>query len=409
MTIRLPDKPSLTARWIVRAPKEVVEQATLHLQGSGLAGIEKRSRREPRLDPRQVVIPGLVNAHVHLDLTRLADTPLPRGPFVPWVSALMRERAGWSDSNLSGSIRLGIQSTLAAGVTAVGDIDGSGEVGRAQDQHGPRGIAFRERVGFRPESANSVLSELEEGAWSSEHLRFGISPHAPYSCSAELYRGVDQIARRLDCRWATHIAETHEELEFLRSGTGPLRDLLESLDKLPGAWRPPGASPIEYLEGLGVLRSECLLVHANYLSDDDIGRIAAAGASVVYCPRSHAFFQHDAHPWPRLRAAGVPVALGTDSLGSNDSLSVLDEMRFLVADVGGCSPELAFELATIGGAAAMGRGDIGRLRVGGPADLAILQLADEIDRPSDVFQALLDPGTRVCETWIGGQRVWSAQ
>jgi cytosine/adenosine deaminase-related metal-dependent hydrolase len=133
---------------------------------------------------------------------------------------------------------------------------------------------------------------------------------------------------------------------------------------LPADWRPAGVRPIRMLADAGFFRGPVLVAHANYLTDDDIAVLAASGSSVAFCPRSHAFFKHRDHPWRRLLAAGVNVCLGTDSLASSPSLSVLDEARFLFAQ-GGAEPQVLLEMATRRGARALGlETEIGDLRAG---------------------------------------------
>lgn len=379
----------------------VVSNAVLEIRGGRVVSCDRRDRSADRDLGERVLLPGFINAHVHLDLTALGGSDLPKSGFVLWARALMAERSGWTPEDHRRSVRDGVAKGLAAGTTAVGDIDGTGAALAAAELPG---IAFQETMGFEPEVAAARASEVADriDRSSARELRPGLSPHAPTSCSPDLYRALDALASRRRWRLSTHVAETLEELELLRSGQGPFRELLEDLGKLPEDWRPPGCSPIAALARQGVLRPEMLLVHANYLEDGDIDSIAGAGCSVVYCPRSHAWFGHDPHPWPRLRQSGVTVALGTDSLASNDSLSMLDEVRHLAGL--GCDPETAFEMATLGGAAALGHEGGGSLRDGARADFAVLEPGPTARTP--ILERLLEPEARIVSTWIGGRERW---
>ena len=154
------------------------------------------------------------------------------------------------------------------------------------------------------------------------------------------------------------------------------------MKSLPENWTPPGLDPVSYLEQSGVLESPVLLIHCNYLDGDSMRKILSSRSSVVYCPRSHNFFGHTNHPVRELLDLGVNVALGTDSLASNDSLSVLDEMRFLFQSRKDLKAEEIFRMATLNGAAALGFGStLGRLRRGHWADLTVLRLAEMIPAP----------------------------
>src|SRR5207249_2843443 len=215
---------------------------------------------------------------------------------------------------------------------------------------------------------------------TDELLTSGATPHAPYSVSPELYRGVSDLARRRRLPLATHTAETKEELEFLKSGTGAIREFLIRLNALPEGWIPPGLDAVSYLESLGVLEQPALLIHCNYLDPDSLARLLRSRSSVVYCPRSHEFFRHVDHPVRSLLDLGVNVALGTDSLASNDTLSVLDEMRFLYKNRKDLKVDEILRMATLNGAAALGfGGTVGRLRRGYWADMAVLNLPDHLD------------------------------
>ena len=152
-----------------------------------------------------------------------------------------------------------------------------------------------------------------------------LSPHAPYSTSADIYR--ECVASGLSV--CTHVAETEEELEFLSSGTGAFVDYLEAFGISTAGWSPPELTPVQYMGTLGILRRNSVLVHCNYLTDADVATLAESCASVVFCPRSHHYFYHTDHPVMRLVEKGINVAIGTDSLASNWSLSLLDELKFL--------------------------------------------------------------------------------
>ncbi|MEK7241692.1 MAG: amidohydrolase family protein, partial [Planctomycetota bacterium] len=228
----------------------------------------------------------------------------------------------------------------------------------------------------------------------------GLSPHAPYTACAKLYQGCTLFSKGQDLLLSTHICETKEELEFLKEGTGSFAIMLRAYGMLED-WNPPGLHPLAYLKKIGALARPWLLVHCNYLSEEDIYIIKESGSSVVYCPRSHHFFGHEVHPFLRLLKEGVNVALGTDSLASNQSMSILDEMRFLHENYPGLDPVEIFSMATEGGAKALRLGEnIGRLMHGMEADLTVIELSSG---EGTVYERMLSPEARVILTMVAGR------
>jgi cytosine/adenosine deaminase-related metal-dependent hydrolase len=210
-------------------------------------------------------------------------------------------------------------------------------------------------------------------------------------------------------RLMTHVAETRQEVEFLISGTGEIREFLAGLGALPQDWKPPGREPVRYLDELGVLDPDSVLVHCNHLDEDALARIRSRGCSVIYCPRSHAFFRHEAHPVRQLLDAGVNVALGTDSLASNESLSILDEMRFLFRNRKDLKCDEIIRMATWNGAVALNFGGVvGRLRRGYWADLMVLRLPENLsDR--NIEAQLLEGAGECLATVVGGAIAWRGE
>jgi cytosine/adenosine deaminase-related metal-dependent hydrolase len=208
-------------------------------------------------------------------------------------------------------------------------------------------------------------------------------------------------------RLATHVAETKQELEFLRYGSGEFKDFLSGLGMLPDGWKPPGLAPVPYLEGFGLLDHPAILVHCNYLDEHSMSRILSRSCSVVYCPRSHAFFGHEPHPVRQLLDMGVNVALGTDSLASNDSLSILDEMRFLFRTRKDLKCDEIIRMATLNGAVALDFGGVlGRLRRGYWADMTVLRLPESVSDRNVVAQLLEGAGDCLA-TIVQGEIVWT--
>ena len=344
-----------------------------------------------------VLTPGLVNAHTHLDLTNSADSIQRVPKFTDWIFQIIGKR---TPSTVGPSVRKGVQQSLAGGATTVGDIDGTGDSAPILRDTPIRKAVFFEVLGFSGEHAAKGLARLAAYLGAppvpDSLLTSALSPHAPYSTSAEIYRQCLTSGLSI----CTHIAETEEELEFLSSGTGAFLDYLEAFGISTAEWIPPQLTPVQYMETLGILQKGSLLVHCNYLTDADISLIAESGASVVFCPRSHHYFYHTNHPVLQLIENGINVAIGTDSLASNWSLSPLDELKFLARTQPCIRPETLFDMVTRNGAQALGLAQVGRLEKGWQADIIAVEIPND-GRPA--IEQILDSSSENLLTVVGGK------
>ena len=289
----------LRAKCVMPDSRTVIENGAVAIQGSKIVDVGpyptvRASGAPPIHDLGEATLtPGLVNAHTHLDLTSGADSVQRTPKFTDWVFQIVGKR---TPSAIGPSVREGVQQSLAGGATTVGDIDGTGESIQVLRDTPIRKVVFFEVLGFSCEHAARGLTRLAVylGAPPAPDslLTAALSPHAPYSTSAEIYRQCTVSGVSV----CTHIAETKEELEFLSSGTGAFLDYLEAFGISTAEWVPPQLTPMQYMETLGVLQKDSLLVHCNYLTDTDVTTLAESGASVVFCPRSHHYFYHTDHP-----------------------------------------------------------------------------------------------------------------
>ena len=360
------------------------------------------------------MLPGLVNAHTHLEFSTLTE-PLAAGGGLPgWIGRVVAARraretgiAGDSEALCVAAFRRGLAESAACGVTAIGEI-ATAAAALAYAGPGPATRVFREGLGLRA-TANAavprhVAADLDRLAAAG--VACGISPHAPYSVAAPLGRRLLAEAGRRRLPVAMHLLESEAEAELLESGTGPFRRLLEDL----GAWdsdAPPALLPAAEWIGRLARARRGMVVHATH-----IGRDAAALArlarhrdrlAVAICPRTTLAISGVLPPLAVLRRAGLRVALGTDSRASNPDLSLLVECRTLVA-AGLASPAEALRMATLHGAWAIGFEDrSGRIATGRPADLAILRPAAAVS--ADPLAAALDPATSVAATLRRGRSI----
>lgn len=354
-----------------------------------------------------IAIPGLRNAHAHLDLSLIHGVRRPTNGFGEWVLDLLRTRGPLDPKALQEGAQSGARECLAGGTTSVGDIDSLGVSAAAVAASGLKGVSYREILGAG--DGTSVLRELERwvGAFSDlapgNRTRPGVSPHAPYSTSAGLYQGSVASLETRETGIATHIAETPDEPLFLESGTGPLRDFLDVLKAPLPFEKPPQCGPIEYLRRNGCLGRNTLLVHANYLGHGELEMIQESSSTVVFCPRSHNFFSNGRHPVREMLDVGIAVALGTDSLASNASLSMVSEMAFLRASRPDLMCDEIFRMAT-GAAARILDGGTGTLVPGEPADVALVEVrGDAPTRLEDALDVITGGAVRVVATLVQGE------
>ena len=301
-----------------------------------------------------VLLPGLVNAHTHLEFSA-TTVPFPANEgMAAWIGEVVTSRR--TRTTHTNPVRTGLDELNASGTAAVGEIATTDWPTDLLHEDDPTCVVFREIIGLRPERCNegiTVASDFLDGN-TNNNCRRGLSPHAPYSVHPDLYTELVGLAASRDVPLATHIAESPDELELLAHGTGPMRERLESLNAWDGSSIPRGSSPLDYLTPLTNLRHP-LVIHGNLLNDREITWLSQhRHIAIVYCPRTHAHFGHPPHPWPRLLEQGTPVALGTDGRSSNPDLSMWKELQFLARLAPTVPAENLLAMATSTAAAALG-------------------------------------------------------
>ena len=349
-----------------------------------------------------IILPGLVNAHAHLELSQLSP-PRPRPPrFVDWILCLMS--SGGAD--VAASVRAGAAESLQFGVTTVGDISRDPSRARAAlFETSLRAVSFGEVVGMagRRDQLAPRLAAAVAPPSARATLTAGVSPHAPYSIDADGYRQCLAAARSAGLAVTTHLAETADEASFLSDHAGPFRELWEHLGAWDDAAVPRFAGgPVRYAASFGLLDYPlCSLAHVNFCDDAELSLLAKGCASVIYCPRTHAYFGHPPHRWRDMLAAGINVAVGTDSRASSPDLNLVDDLRLLRR----LSPDVPaltiWQLGTTNAARALGpSAGCGSLAPGKSADLAIFPAAGP-----DPLAALLDSPATPLQTWVAGYQL----
>ncbi len=266
----------------------------------------------------------------------------------------------------------GVAEARRFGTSLVGDISNTLASIHAISASPIGGCLFYELLGFNhPEPERRVAETAEQvRAATRGRVRTSVVPHAPYSVSQPMLRAIGELASRERWRVSIHLGESAEEIEFLKTGSGPWRQLLETLGVWTDQWKVPGTGPIEYLESFGLLTERTLVVHAVHLTDAELKRVADAGATIVTCPRSNRWVGVGDPPVARFYASGARVAIGTDSLASCPDLNLFAElasMRRLAPDV---PASRLLHSATLAGAEALGfAGEQGAVVPGQRADL----------------------------------------
>lgn len=325
---------------------------------------------------RVAVLPGLVNAHTHLELSWLWGK-VPPAPSLPeWVGRLMARRAAEAADDPVW-IKQGIVDALAAGTAAVADVSNTLASIPILAESPLHAVVFRELIGFNPASPAELVASTRAAVSdivTPAHVRVGLAPHAPYSVAPALLRAIAADVAAHGEVTTIHLGESPEETELLASGSGSWRSLLERRQAWNPAWTPPNVGPVAYLDGLGLLSTRLLVVHGVQFTDADLGLLAARGTTLVTCPRSNLWVGVGLPPVSRFFASGVRVAIGTDSLASSSDLNLFSELAALHEAAPEIPPSRLLAAATCAGADALDLPHLGRIAPGALARLIAVDL-----------------------------------
>ena len=420
----------LTARYVVPVSAEVIENGALAFEKDKIVAVGKKDEiigKFPETNAEDLgeaaILPGLVNAHAHLELTAMRGF-LDRfdDDFTAWLLTLTKVRGEiLTDEDVQNAAIFGALEAVHAGVTCFGDIGRFGKHGfEALKAAGLRGVVFQETE-FSPldETAETDFQKLLEKFLALQEtetalVKMGLSPHSPYTVGAKLFQLIAEYAVETNVKITIHAAESDEELELMQRGTGFFAGLFE---RYGYPWRAPHCSSIEYLERLGVLKAKPLLAHCVKVTERDIELIKNSDSRIAHCPKSNAKFGHGIAPLEKFLAAGVKTGFGSDSVASNNACDILEEARFatlFARNLPGrerfLQPAEIVETATLGGARALGlENEIGSLEAGKQADLTIVSLEQAAQMPvHDVYTALVFASNArdVRRTFVAGEEVY---
>lgn len=407
-------KALLHARWVAPMDRPPIPDGVIVFHrgvildvGAAADLIGKHPEAEVIERPDETILPGLINAHTHLELSGFS-CGAPAADFVEWLIRLVPRGPAdleFIHRSVERSIPIGVAQCLRFGVTCVGDISRHSSVSRPLLCNGPlRVVSYGEvqAMAKRRGLLEERVAIAADRSCESEFLRPAISPHAPYSMELDGYRHGLEVARRDGLPLATHLAETPDEAPFLSDHSGRFRDLWEDL----GAWDDQvprfAGGPIRFATSIGLLDyPRTLLAHVNYSDDAEMDLLEQGRASIVYCPRTHVYFGHPPHRWRQMLARGINVAIGTDSCASSPDLNLLAELRLLRR----IAPEMPameiWKLATINAARAVDMQDkLGTLQAGRAADFVTFKTLSSM--PLD---EILDSNQLPEEVWIAGKKI----
>jgi cytosine/adenosine deaminase-related metal-dependent hydrolase len=396
----------IRAKIVVTMDGPTIENGAVAISGDRIVDVGKFSEVSKRRSSEEVVdlgeqalLPGLINAHCHLDYSCLRGKIQRQKSFTDWIRAINAEKAKLSPEDYVRSINEGFAEAKRFGTTTIANLTAFPEL-VSQIQAPIRTWWFAELIDVRdPSRANEIVDLAVEQLKSQEH--WGLAPHAPFTASADLYRRSEEVASLL----TTHLAESREELSMFRQASGSLYEFLREIGRDMNDCGQ--GTPLEHFRAIEDAASPArtrpyLLVHLNELSDGDFASLEKSTAkdSVVHCPRSHDYFGHSPFQFQKLRKIGCNICLGTDSLASNEDLSLFAEMRAFQKEFPSASPEEILETVTVNPARALREeAAIEKIRSGFVADL----IAVPLTRSTPVFEQIIAVEEPIAWSMIGGR------
>jgi aminodeoxyfutalosine deaminase len=402
---------ALKARYVFPISAEPIANGIVGIEGERIVSVSQISAADTVEDLGNVaILPGLVNAHTHLEFSNLKK-PLgePGIAFADWIRRIIEYRQKIDKKDIN-PVAKGLRECIHYGVTTIGEIAQSDWLDTLPQEHTTDGTAFLELIAPTVDRVDAAVELAEQylsakSVDSSTTWQIGLSPHAPYSVHPDLLHKIVALSVYRQIPLAMHLAESREEIQLLAEKEGPLKTLLNDL----GAFDPDfillGSKPLDYLQILAIAHRS-LIIHGNYLNRDEIGLLAdhAESMAVVFCPRTHEYFGHDRYPLEQMLTAGVTVCLGTDGRASTPNLDLLADIRHVARNYPKLDPQVVLQLGTLQGAKALGcDSDIGSLQPGKTANLAIVPMPE--DNSDDPYELLFNSEESVAATWFKGKKI----
>jgi len=354
----------------------------------------------PEVDLGSVaLLPDLVNAHTHLELSYLRGQVPAADAFVAWIQGVIGARRARPDPNapeIVGAVHDAIAEALRCGTAAVGDISNTLVTFDPLAASPLAAVVFYELIRFNATDAAAIVNQAlrqVSALPSSDRVRISLAAHAPYSVSPLVFRAIrEAVDHQAHGPYSVHLSESAAEVEFIRNGTGPWRSFLDDVGAWNPEWRPHGASPVDYLDACGFLSAKAIVVHGVQMSDADLARLAGHDATLVTCPRSNVRTGAGIPPVARFYQSGVRVAIGTDSLASTPDLNVFAELAELRQLAPTVPASRLLESATRHGARALGfDADYGTIEPGKRARLLAVSVPDDADDVEEYLVSGIEP------------------
>jgi cytosine/adenosine deaminase-related metal-dependent hydrolase len=377
----------IRARTVATMDGPPIEDGAVAISGNRIIdvgefpGVSARHSAQETVDlGEQALLPGLINAHCHLDYTCLRGKIAPQKSFADWIRAINAEKAKLAADDYLASITDGFAEAKRFGTTTVANVTAFPEL-VSQIKPPIRTWWFAELIDVRSSERANELVDLAIESLKSEE-KWGLAPHALFTASRDLYRRCEEVARHENVLLTTHLAESREEMEMFRDGSGPLYEFMKSIGRPIDdcGKETPLANFLTVRDSSTALRAarndkDWLIAHLNELTESDFDLLETAKRKfhVVHSPRSHGYFAHNRFPFDKLRALGLNICLGTDSLASNENLSLFAEMRAFQRSDPGISPDKILEMVTVNAALALHQENaLGRIRPGFQTDLVAI-------------------------------------
>ena len=388
------------ASWILPIAAPPIADGWVAIEHGRVAGVGF-GRQPGAIDLGHVaILPALVNAHTHLELSYLRGAVPPAARFLDWIGAIIEARARYPDPQappILEAARAGIDEARASGTGLVGDISNSLVTVPLLREAGMPARVFYELIGFNSADPARLVREaraaVDRAGGSRGSVRVALAPHAPYSVSPAILSAIRaDLDAHPDDVSSVHLSESAEEVEFIEQGTGAWRAMLTRLGVWTDAWRVPGVSPTQYLADLGFLDRRVLAVHGVQCGSADLSTLRSLEATVVSCPRSNRYVGVGDPPLEAMYDAGVSVAFGTDSLASVWNLSMFEELAAARRLAPRVSARRLLESATLTGARALGYGDeFGSIQPRKAAALLAVRVPERVGDVEEYLVSGIDP------------------
>jgi cytosine/adenosine deaminase-related metal-dependent hydrolase len=395
-----------SADWVLPICDAPIGGGAIAIDRGRIVSVGMRDGNEDIALGRVAVLPGLVNAHTHLELSYLHGRIPPAPSFLDWVRPMLAargERAGIADQVVLDSAIDAMRRARIAGTALVGDVSNTLAVVPLLRDAGMAACVFHELIGFRGVDADEQVAAARraiDALSSGDDVRLSLAPHAPYSVSPALFSAIRRNLDDDDTRKVStvHLGESPEEVELLKKGTGPWRTLLEEIGVWNETWQAPACSPVEYLSDLGFLQNSVLAVHGVQLEGSDLSRLRALGVTVVSCPRSNRYVGVGSPPLEAFYAMDLDVAFGTDSLASVEDLNMFNELAEARRIAPRVPARALLQSATLTGATALGfSDDYGSIEPGKRAALIAVRVPQGVN---DVEEYLVSGAEPVRLSWL---------